>query len=109
MADADEDVMPRGMSKGDDVDLSDETQDFRFLTSISYDLTCLEAVENVLTFRQKGRCDDPKARRERFRVAWHSTPVEYLGGVAAGHAQCPFFPTSPPAERIYRWSLPSRD
>lgn len=35
MADADEDVMPRGASRGDDVDLSDETQDFRFLTSIS--------------------------------------------------------------------------
>ncbi|KAK4494185.1 hypothetical protein PRZ48_014483 [Zasmidium cellare] len=35
MADADEDVIPRGPSKGEDVDLSDETQDFRFLTSIS--------------------------------------------------------------------------
>ncbi|CZT14820.1 related to tRNA-splicing endonuclease subunit [Ramularia collo-cygni] len=34
MADADEDVMPRA-GGGEDVDLSDETQDFRFLTSIS--------------------------------------------------------------------------
>lgn len=36
MADADEDVMPRGAGGGEDLDLSDETQDFRFLTSISY-------------------------------------------------------------------------
>lgn len=35
MADADEDVMPR-TGGGEDLDLSDETQDFRFLTSISY-------------------------------------------------------------------------
>ncbi|SMQ53981.1 unnamed protein product [Zymoseptoria tritici ST99CH_3D7] len=36
MADADEDTMPRGPSQGtEDIDLSDETQDFRFLTSIS--------------------------------------------------------------------------
>ena len=36
MADIDEDVMPRGgAGPSEDVDLSDETQDFRFLTSIS--------------------------------------------------------------------------
>ncbi|EME78403.1 uncharacterized protein MYCFIDRAFT_80820 [Pseudocercospora fijiensis CIRAD86] len=35
MADADEDVVPRGGTGGEDVDLSDETQDFRFLSSIS--------------------------------------------------------------------------
>jgi tRNA-splicing endonuclease subunit Sen54 len=35
MADVDEDVMPRGGHGEDGVDLSDETQDFRFLTSIS--------------------------------------------------------------------------
>ncbi|KAF7186471.1 putative tRNA-splicing endonuclease subunit sen54 [Pseudocercospora fuligena] len=35
MADADEDVIPRGGTGGEDVDLSDETQDFRFLSSIS--------------------------------------------------------------------------
>jgi tRNA-splicing endonuclease subunit Sen54 len=36
MAEADEDAMPRGMGPNSaDIDLSDETQDFRFLTSIS--------------------------------------------------------------------------
>ncbi|KAI5362964.1 putative tRNA-splicing endonuclease, subunit Sen54 [Septoria linicola] len=36
MADADEDTIPRGGGlAGDDVDLSDETQDFRFLSAIS--------------------------------------------------------------------------
>jgi hypothetical protein len=35
MADADEDVIPRGAG-GEDGDLTDETQDFRFLVSISY-------------------------------------------------------------------------
>lgn len=36
MADADEDVIPRGgQPGGEDVDLSDEPQDFRFLSSIS--------------------------------------------------------------------------
>ena len=37
MADADEDVIPRaGAGGADEVDLTDETQDFRFLTTISY-------------------------------------------------------------------------
>lgn len=36
MADADEDIIPRdGQPGGEEVDLSDEPQDFRFLTSIS--------------------------------------------------------------------------
>lgn len=36
MADVDEDVMPRGSGGGgEDLDLSDETQDFRFLSTIS--------------------------------------------------------------------------
>lgn len=35
MADADEDVIPRAGASGEDVDLSDETQDFRFLTTLS--------------------------------------------------------------------------
>lgn len=36
MADADEDAIPRGGGlAGEDVDLSDETQDFRFLSAIS--------------------------------------------------------------------------
>ncbi|GIZ41617.1 hypothetical protein CKM354_000491600 [Cercospora kikuchii] len=36
MADADEDAIPRGAGlSGEDIDLSDETQDFRFLSSIS--------------------------------------------------------------------------
>lgn len=35
MADVDEDVIPRIGSGGQDTDLSDETQDFRFLASIS--------------------------------------------------------------------------
>ena len=36
MADADEDIIPRGAASGEDGDLTDETQDFRFLVSISY-------------------------------------------------------------------------
>ena len=36
MADADEDTIPRGGASGEDGDLTDETQDFRFLASISY-------------------------------------------------------------------------
>lgn len=35
MADADEDVIPRSGPVGEDVDLSDETQDFRFLAALS--------------------------------------------------------------------------
>ena len=35
MADADEDVIPRMGPSADDVDLSDETQDFRFLAALS--------------------------------------------------------------------------
>ena len=35
MADADEDVIPRSGPSAEQVDLSDETQDFRFLTSLS--------------------------------------------------------------------------
>lgn len=35
MADADEDAMPRMGTGGEDTDLSDETQDFRFLSIIS--------------------------------------------------------------------------
>ncbi|KAL1311834.1 hypothetical protein AAFC00_001909 [Neodothiora populina] len=37
MADVDEDVIPRGASHEEDVDLSDETQDFRFLLAFSSD------------------------------------------------------------------------
>lgn len=36
MADANEDVIARGGTLAEDADLTDETQDFRFLTSISY-------------------------------------------------------------------------
>ena len=36
MADADEDVIPRSGNSGEDGDLTDETQDFRFLAAISY-------------------------------------------------------------------------
>ncbi|KAK5165395.1 tRNA-splicing endonuclease subunit sen54 [Saxophila tyrrhenica] len=35
MADAEEDAMPRGGASGEEPDLTDETQDFRFLTTIS--------------------------------------------------------------------------
>jgi len=35
MADADEDVIPRMGPSADDIDLSDETQDFRFLAALS--------------------------------------------------------------------------
>ena len=35
MADVDEDVIPRTGSSADDIDLSDETQDFRFLAALS--------------------------------------------------------------------------
>jgi len=35
MADADEDVIPRSGPFAEDVDLSDELQDFRFLSAIS--------------------------------------------------------------------------
>jgi hypothetical protein len=35
MADADEDIIPRGAASGEDGDLTDETQDFRFLASFS--------------------------------------------------------------------------
>jgi tRNA-splicing endonuclease subunit Sen54 len=35
MADADEDAMPRMGTGGEDTDLSDETQDFRFLSIVS--------------------------------------------------------------------------
>lgn len=35
MADADEDVIPRTGPSTDDIDLSDETQDFRFLAALS--------------------------------------------------------------------------
>jgi hypothetical protein len=35
MADADEDVIPRTGPSADDIDLSDETQDFRFLAALS--------------------------------------------------------------------------
>jgi hypothetical protein len=35
MADADEDVIPRTGLSADDIDLSDETQDFRFLAALS--------------------------------------------------------------------------
>jgi len=35
MADVDEDVIPRGPDVGD-IDLSDETQDFRFLLNFTY-------------------------------------------------------------------------
>lgn len=36
MADVDEDVIPRGPGHKEDIDLSDETQDFRFLLAFSY-------------------------------------------------------------------------
>lgn len=36
MADVDEDVIPRGPGHEEDIDLSDETQDFRFLLAFSY-------------------------------------------------------------------------
>lgn len=36
MADVDEDVIPRGPSQEEEIDLSDETQDFRFLLAFSY-------------------------------------------------------------------------
>lgn len=36
MADADEDIIPRNGPSAEDTDLSDETQDFRFLAAISY-------------------------------------------------------------------------
>jgi len=36
MADMDEDVIPRGPSHEEDIDLSDETQDFRFLLAFAY-------------------------------------------------------------------------
>lgn len=35
MADADEDVIPRTGPSAEDIDLSDETQDFRFLAALS--------------------------------------------------------------------------
>ena len=35
MADVDEDAIPRSNLAAEDVDLSDETQDFRFLASLS--------------------------------------------------------------------------
>lgn len=35
MADADEDSVPRSAPLAEDIDLSDETQDFRFLSSLS--------------------------------------------------------------------------
>lgn len=35
MADMDEDVMPRDGPEAGDIDLSDETQDFRFLSIVS--------------------------------------------------------------------------
>jgi ureidoglycolate hydrolase len=35
MADVDEDVIPRTGPSADDIDLSDETQDFRFLAALS--------------------------------------------------------------------------
>jgi tRNA-splicing endonuclease subunit Sen54 len=35
MADADEDVIPRSGASGEDADLTDETQDFRFLATLS--------------------------------------------------------------------------
>lgn len=43
MADIDEDMMPRGIAQDEDVDLSDETQDFRFLLAFS----CVIAVSTV--------------------------------------------------------------
>jgi hypothetical protein len=36
MANADEDVMPRGEHGSEESDLTEETQDFRFLASVSY-------------------------------------------------------------------------
>lgn len=36
MADVDEDFIPRGPSHEEDIDLSDETQDFRFLLAFAY-------------------------------------------------------------------------
>lgn len=36
MADADEDIIPTSHASAEDGDLTDETQDFRFLASISY-------------------------------------------------------------------------
>ena len=36
MADVDEDVITRPGASADETDLTDETQDFRFLASISY-------------------------------------------------------------------------
>lgn len=43
MADADEDVIPRGPDVGD-IDLSDETQDFRLLLNFS----CVAIVSKML-------------------------------------------------------------
>lgn len=51
MADADEDVIPRGPEVGD-IDLSDETQDFRFLLSFSYGYALQENADFVLIFSQ---------------------------------------------------------
>lgn len=36
MADADEDVIPRSGPMAEEVDLSEETQDFRFLAAVGY-------------------------------------------------------------------------
>jgi hypothetical protein len=39
MADADEDALPRGNTASEEPDLTDETQDFRFLATISYSIS----------------------------------------------------------------------
>src|SRR4051812_6680660 len=57
MADVDEDVIPRGPSHDDDIDLSDETQDFRFLLAFSYATHLMYAphllIDNAVVMMQK--------------------------------------------------------
>ena len=51
MADADEDEIPRPGLSGEETDLTEETQDFRFLSTISR-VTLKAHVEQYLTFPQ---------------------------------------------------------
>lgn len=107
MADVDEDAIPRAGQGSEDVDLSDETQDFRFLTSISYE-SQRSAEEPVLMKPQKRGRIYPQTRREGLRAPWHRTPVKYPRIITTGHAQCSVFPTSARAQRTHYQPLPPR-
>ena len=91
MADADEDTIPRLGASTEDTDLTEETQDFRFLATLSC-VAMLNGKSSELIISQTRRCQSPEARREGLRAACNSVAIKHLVSIKTGYAQRIVFP-----------------